>query len=668
MTEPEQLALLRSTARRARAAPRRATPEPATDRPVARVVVDVGLAHLDRPFDYLVPAGLSDAAGPGTRVRVRFAGRLVDGFVAERAEASEHAGRLAFLQRVVSAEPVLAPETLELAREVAAHYAGTVPDVLRLAVPPRHARTESEPALPAPDPPQRPAAGAWTQYRHGPALLDAVHAGSDPRAVWTALPGPGWPAEIADLVATALSAGRGALVVLPDHRDLGRVDAALTASLGTGHHVVLSAEVGPAERYRRWLAVRRGTVRAVVGTRAAMFAPVARLGLAVVWDDGDDLHAEPRAPYPHVRSVLALRSRLEGAALVVGGHARTAEAAALLRSGWAHAVAAPREVVRGLAPDVRAEGEDRDAGRPGARLPTETWRTASRALQHGPVLVQVPRSGYVPGLACAGCRAPARCAACRGPLGSPAGGQSPACRWCGVAAVSWSCPACGSTRLRATVVGSGRTAEELGRAFPRAPVRISGGSAPVLDTVGPEPALVVATPGAEPVAEGGYAAALLLDGWALLTRPDLRSGEEALRRWVAAAALVRSRADGGQVRVLADSSHPAVQALVRWDPAGHAERELGERTELHLPPAVRMVSVTGLPEVLQRFLAAAALPGAADVLGPVPAGDGLERFLVRAPLRESRAVTAALREAAGVRSAHKDEGSVRVQVDPLDIA
>ncbi len=666
--EPQQLALLRSTARRARAAPRRATPEPAADDPVARVVVDVALAHLDRPFDYLVPADLADAARRGARVRVRFAGRLVDGFVTDRAAVSEHAGRLAFLQRVVSAEPVLAPATLDLAREVAAHYAGTVPDVLRLAVPPRHARTEAEPGRPPPDPPGRPAAGAWERYRHGPALLDAVHAGSAPRAVWTALPGPGWPAEIADLVGTALSAGRGALVVLPDHRDLGRVDTALTALLGPGHHVVLSAEAGPAERYRRWLAVRRGTARAVVGTRAAMFAPVARLGLALVWDDGDDLHAEPRAPYPHVRSVLALRSRLEGAALVLGGHSRTAEGAALLRSGWAHAVAAPREVVRREAPDVRAEGDARDAGGPGARLPSETWRTASRALQHGPVLVQVPRAGYVPGLACAGCRAAARCAACGGPLGSPGGGASPACRWCGVAAASWSCPACAGTRLRATAVGSVRTAEELGRAFPRTPVRISGGSAPVLAGVGPEPALVVATPGAEPVAEGGYAAALLLDGWALLSRTDLRSGEEALRRWAAAAALVRSRPDGGQVRVLADSAHPAVQALVRWDPASFAERELAERSELRLPPAVRMVSVTGEPEVLQRFLAAATLPGGAEVLGPVPAGSGQERFLVRARLHESRAVAAALREAAGVRSAHKDAGSVRVQVDPLDIA
>ena len=672
--EPEQLALLRSTVRRARSAPLKTAPEAAEQLPVARVLVDVALAHLDRPFDYLVPASLDEAARPGARVRVRFAGRLVDGYLVERVGGSEHAGRLAFLAKVVSSEQVLGPDLHRLAGEVAAHYAGTVADVLRLAVPPRHARTEAQPSPEPPGAPPRPDAGPWERYRHGAALLDAVHGGGAPRAVWTALPGPTWPDEVARLAATALSAGRGALVVLPDHRDLDRVDRALTSLLGDGQHVVLSAEAGPAERYRRWLAVRRGSVRAVVGTRAAMFAPVRDLGLAVVWDDGDDLHAEPRAPYPHVRTVLALRSGLEGAALVVGGLTRTAEGAALVRSGWARSVAAPREVVRSVAPAVRADGDDpRDGGGRGARLPTLAWRTAAQALEQGPVLVQVPRAGYVPGLACASCRAPARCGACAGPLGSPSGGAAPACRWCGVPAVAWSCPACGGSRLRATTVGSTRTAEELGRAFPRVPVRLSGGSATVLAAVDAEPALVVATPGAEPVAEGGYAAALLLDGWALLSRPDLRAGEEALRRWAGAAALVRPGTDGGRVVVLADSAHPAVQALVRWDPAGFAERELTERADLHLPPDVRMVSLTGDAETVHRFLSAASLPAAAEVLGPVPAGDSerserLERFLVRSPMRDGRAVLAALREAAGVRSAHKDPGTLRVQVDPLEIA
>ncbi|MZE80235.1 primosome assembly protein PriA, partial [Streptomyces sp. SID5475] len=102
----------------------------------------------------------------------------------------------------------------------------------------------------------------------------------------------------------------------------------------------------------------------------------------------------------------------------------------------------------------------------------------------------------------------------------------------------WHCPECGGARLRGQVFGARRTAEELGRAFPAVPVRTSGRDH-VLDTVPDAPALVVSTPGAEPVAEGGYAAALLLDGWAMLGRPDLRAGEETLRRWLGAAALVR---------------------------------------------------------------------------------------------------------------------------------
>ncbi|MDT3400895.1 primosome assembly protein PriA, partial [Streptomyces sp. B1866] len=109
---------------------------------------------------------------------------------------------------------------------------------------------------------------------------------------------------------------------------------------------------------------------------------------------------------------------------------------------------------------------------------------------------------------------------------------------------AWRCAACGGARLRARVVGARRTAEELGRAFPAVPVRTSGRDH-VLATVPDRPALVVSTPGAEPVAENGYAAALLLDGWALLGRPDLRAGEQALRRWLEAAALVRGHGPDG---------------------------------------------------------------------------------------------------------------------------
>ncbi len=59
----------------------------------------------------------------------------------------------------------------------------------------------------------------------------------------------------------------------------------------------------------------------------------------VLWDDGDDLHAEPRAPYPHAREVLALRAHRTGAAALIGGFARTAELTQLVEAGWARPLA-----------------------------------------------------------------------------------------------------------------------------------------------------------------------------------------------------------------------------------------------------------------------------------------------------------------------------------------
>ncbi|WP_185048532.1 primosomal protein N' [Thermocatellispora tengchongensis] len=674
--------------------------------PVARVVVDNPLPHLDRPFDYLVPAVMDERAVPGCRVRVRFAGKLVDGYLLDRVEESGHAGALAPLERVVSPEPVLTAEIAGLARAVADHYAGTLADVLRLAVPPRHARAEA--ALPMEEVPAAPVeewrgASAWDGYPVGRSFLTALAEGRAPRAVWGALPGvregrPEWTYAVAEAVGATLRGGRGAVVVVPDGKDVAHADAALTAVLGPGRHVALTADLGPAERYRRWLRALRGHVRAVVGTRAAMFAPVRDLGLAVVWDDGDDLHAERLAPYPHARDVLVLRAHRAGAGLLVGGHARTAEATRLVAAGWARTLTAARAAVRAHAPRVRPAGDDaelaRDEAARAARLPSLAWRALRRGLESGPVLVQVPRRGYLPALACQGCRAPARCGAvpfardgrlpvgpgtvpeaearCGGPLALRGGHAAPYCRWCGRIAGDWRCPSCGSPRVRAIVIGARRTAEELGRAFPSVTVRTSGRDG-VLATVPDAPALVVATPGAEPVPEGrGYAAGVLLDGWALLGRPDLRAAEEALRRWMNAAALLRPSAE---LVVLADSAVPAVQALVRWDPATHAERELSERIDLAFPPAVRLATLTGAPAAVRELLAEARLPAGAQVLGPVPVearrrdggGEGeLERALIRVGRPGGAALAAALKGASGVRSARKAADPVRVCVDPVE--
>jgi primosomal protein N' (replication factor Y) len=187
------------------------------------------------------------------------------------------------------------------------------------------------------------------------------------------------------------------------------------------------------------------------------------------------------------------------------------------------------------------------------------------------------------------------------------------------------------------------------------------------------------------VPEGpGYAAALLLDGWALLGRQDLRAGEEALRRWLNAAALVRPHAEGGTVVVLAaEPTLAPVQALVRWDPAGHARRELGDRATLGFPPVSRMAAVSGPAETVGQLLETARLPAEADVLGPVPLpvsepgsprrtgqpppGERWHRALVRVPPGSGGALAAALKSAQAARLARREGRVAWVRIDPPDI-
>ena len=706
---PEQLELLPAPARarRALAAARQGASPGVTpgavarDLPVARVLVDVPLAHLDKPFDYLVPEAFDARVRAGSRVKVRFAGQDVDGFVLERVAASEHDGRLAPLRRAVSPEPVLTAEVARLCAAVAERYAGTRSDVLRLAVPPRHAATEKAGPVARSEGVgvARPAGTTWGRYRGGAELLAALATdGGDaprPRVVWTALPGEEWATRLAEAAAATAAGGRGVLVCVPDRRDLALLDAALQEVLGDGRHVVLSAELGPAARYAAFLAVSRGQVRVVAGTRAAAFAPVQDLGLVAVWDDGDDLHAEPRAPYPHVREVLLLRAQQTGCAVVLGAHARSVEAAALVSSGWAAEVVAERSVVRSRAPQVRIPGAtdrdlERDPAARSARLPGAVHEVVRDALQEGPVLVQAPRAGYVPVLSCERCRHPVRCHRCAGTLRLTGPTAPPSCGWCGRSGPDatggdrWACPECLHDGFRAPVVGERRTAEELGRAFPRVPVRRSSGDR-VLSEVDARPALVVATPGAEPLAAGGYAAAVLLDTWLMLGRPDLRAAEEAFRRWVNAAALVRPAEHGGRVVAVGDPALPALQALVRWDPAGLAEREAAERSSAHLPPASRVAVLTGARDAVTSAAAALDLPAGAEVLGPVPLADRVTRppsgptdpqaslieedpvrLVVRVPRRAGADLSRVLREMQGVRSARKLP-PVRVQVDPVEL-
>ena len=321
-----------------------AGPALAAHLPVARVLIESSLPHLDRPFDYSVPAALDAAASPASGSRSSSTARNWPATSWTAPPESDAGHPLVPLHKVVSPVPVLTPAVAELAGRVAARYAGTVSDVLRVAVPPRMAKLEKEfapdgrldPALFGPD--ARSAADVSLRRRlraaPGPATATAPRssatsrAGESPRAVLSALQGFG-PA-----------AGRGWSP--RPWRPSGSPAAAPswwcpTTGTSTGWRPPCWNSFPPATSpgSPRTTARRPATAASCACSAAPPGSPWApgprptrrcrNLGLVVCWDDGDDLHIEQRSPYAHTREVLLLRAGQEGAACLLAAHARSTE-------------------------------------------------------------------------------------------------------------------------------------------------------------------------------------------------------------------------------------------------------------------------------------------------------------------------------------------------------
>ncbi|MGO2518669.1 MAG: primosomal protein N' [Microbacterium sp.] len=613
-------------------------------RRIARVQLDSPLPQLDRLFDYALPDELGEVQ-PGVRVRVplRTAGRMVDAYVIEVAEEDDAERALSSVETVVSPVEVLPERLYRLARRTADRAAGSVSDILRLVIPKRQVRVEKAwksdaLALTPSDESRERAEVVLAEYDGLGAVID-----EGGRAAVEAIPGlkdgvQRWTEVLAASAARMLAGGRSTILVVPDYRDLDRLLTTLQTMMPAEAIVRHDSRQTNPDRYRAFLRTLEDAPCVVIGNRSAIYAPV-QAGLVAIWDDGDSLLGEPRAPYVHSRDAALLRQEQEGSALLLAGHTRTTDAERLVMHGWLKDVRAARRVLPKVKLSTQQEMEQ-----PSQRVHSSAFAAARKASEEGPVLVQVSRPGFSPSLVCAECRAPARCAPCGGPLGARHRGAVPVCGWCGRSARAWSCPACSSTALRLASSGTERTADELGRAFPGVRVIVADGAHPV-EHVGPQPALIVATRGAEPDAEGGYRAVVLLDGPRMLQAPDLRIGESCLRWWSNAAALA---APGAPIHLVGVDSAVG-RALATWNQTGYARAELQSRDPLHMPPAARVALVEGVPASVERALAALReLPVPSDaILGPVPIepDEGRVRALVRFEYAAGPKVTSTLRAA-----------------------
>ena len=290
--------------------------------------------HLGQTFDYLIDERQSESVRPGVLVRVRFGGRRVNGVVWERADRSDTpSSSLRYLERVLGPQVVVPASMREDITRIADAYGGTRANILRLAVPPRVARVEQEQQMVAPFTRRGAAAEALRrmpdEYRRVLAssydglqgLDDALHGGRFRAFAVDPLPGWGNGAGLAGWMAlTAMSAGKAVVIVLPTMREVNDLSRELTG-LGLrmfertgaanggydGDVAVLNASLAPAERYRAYLAVASGTVRCVIGTRAAMYAPVEGPALFMILEDIDYQYADGMMRTPRPRRAAAAR-------------------------------------------------------------------------------------------------------------------------------------------------------------------------------------------------------------------------------------------------------------------------------------------------------------------------------------------------------------------------
>ena len=639
---------------------------------IARVLVDVDLPHMDRPLDYVVPDKLVDEAEVGRAVRVRFSGTRVDGWIVERTHR-DVLDDAAQIESVSSAMPVLTPALYEAARRIATRFLATTSQVLSLAIPPRHARGEKTAveahtsAWPSTEAPT--VSEGWAAYSAGEALLHRLAVGESPRAVVTALR-PHLRACLSDAVAATVSSGRSVIIVTATGEDAARYARALEEDLGVPV-ALTGGDVSPEERYCIHAAATLGRLPIVVGTRSAAWVPCAQLGLIIICDDGDDRLRERRFPRCDVLDVAVQRCAVEGAGLLVASFARSVKAQALVRSRWAVSLDPAPGALRDATPRVHLHGAT-EAEREGAsghmRIPQAALRMIRQGLREGPVLIQVAASGYWPTVVCRRCGERARCRHCSGPLAVGSGGEA-TCSWCARTSQSWRCPHCSGTELRATRVGSTRTAEEIARNLPDASVLESSAAHRISRQLPSRPTVVVATPGAEPDVDGGYAAAIILDAHALAGRAELWAPEEAARRWLNALSLVRPGHPGLVVGTIPDALG---QTLVRWAPTDYADRLLDEREALGFFPATTMVALDGPAAQVRQVAEQVIREGGAELVGTVvrPAtreGEENEvRTLVRTPLAGAASMLAVLTDIRRSRSARKVP-LVKMSVNPPEL-
>ena len=597
--------------------------------PYARVRVDTGVFHLDQLYDYQIPEKLSDAIQVGVRVQLPFGSHETEGIVVARVAIPDRAGQLKNITKVLSSIPVATEQSLSLVDAIAKHYACNPWDVIRSAIPPRVAFVDKSFILDE--------SIQSTRYKRSvefQTLAPHIEAHN----------------QLLSIILNKRASG-SVLIVAPDERDVDRIVNALQEQ--EQKVLKITAAISREERYRNYLLSMHGADSIVVGTRSAIFAPIRNLATIIVHKESSHDHYEVRSPGWNTRTVALLRAQTESIPLILTGFSPSIEVSELIDQRTVKYVNTKETVnVKAFSPSD------------GSLLPGRIFSEIKKALITGPVLFVAPRKGYGNALLCAHCRNVATCD-CGGRLSVAAKAKAPTCVHCGKSFQQWKCSFCNRDKQYLAGRGIERAAEEISRAFPNFPVIVSAGEV-IKERIDSKPALVLATPGAQPHVEGGYAAVVILDGMRFFAHTDLRTQERARELFMETSSMISPQ---GAVLLVIDDSHPIISAIARWNVAPLIKRELSERNELHLPPSVFSVVLvmdqgvgTQIADGLRKAHIDGRIPRSCNIYGPTEISKDQVKIVIHSDKQDAEALTDVVHELQRRRSiAKKDLFTLRVE-------
>jgi len=608
--------------------------------PVASVLVDTPVSHLEGIYDYLVPLHLQGSAVYGTRVVVPFGNTQVDGLIVGRKNESDQIKKLKLIIDVSSPSGLISTQMMEHLELVRNRFGGSFWNLLKSALPARVAKEDKTI--------EDIKLSAISNTYESPQLRDLIGRSDygmlvgKQRLKWAVNLPLGIKSNdfINEVIKLRARTGQ-VLVLVPDEKDLILLKKDLIGVFGSSF-LELGTHLGKSDRYRNFLAARYGKPSLILSTRSGAFTALEANSTVIVLSDLDQSHYEQHSPGWNTRDVSLLRSKDTSLIFISASH--SLEIARLVEIGWLE--------------------KKNYRNKNGIQIVTgENCRsfisTVKKALAQGNVLVSVVEKGYANLFLCARCRNTANCK-CGGKLQIQGANSIPTCYLCSTQHKDWKCHYCGESKPYVISKGIDRNAEEIGRAVPKASILISSGSKQIRDLPNGKH-VVLATAGSEPNAT--YMGLVLLDGERMFNRPSLRSEEFAKFQWFSSLCKVSAN---GEVFVTLQNHHPVVQSMLKADSNSGASLELISREKAKLPPYYRVATIIGSSTDISKFAENLRSNKDYEITGPVKFDPNQSKLIIRVTLEEGANLVDLLDDVSKIQGV-KGRQIFKIRVDPYDI-